>query len=456
MDGIPPARESDNEDVIWALDTAESLWKRNARVDAIVWVKRAAQEAAEAGDETRAAELVAEAASLTEALGRTSAQLRAAARASVAPPADAADAGGAEDIDDLLASGDHAVLADGRVDGAARALDGYGGGDLDAIESLDDDDLLLDPTPTGPPPAPVLTARPPEGAPDSHAPVQVSFADLLPSSEAPTPVVNEGASLSAEPEVELPGITPLGADSLSPMDLAGVAALAGCSEAQRSELVRHSRVILCASGAELPHFALALVLEGEVIATSEQDGETVARVRAGGLVRTRGTLDVATSARFSSAVDDTTVAVWTDARLAACLADAPAVDQRLRSEGDRLQAWTAVTTSALSSRLYQDVRLRLVDRLEARALRPGAELVGAGASVPGLFLVGVGSVTLDAPLNAMIRSGEFVFPDATLSAGKATATARAGNEGAVVLCADRRTTQELWATEPLLLELLSS
>ena len=48
MEGIPPARASDNEDVIWALETAESLWKREARVDAIVWLRRAAQEAAEA------------------------------------------------------------------------------------------------------------------------------------------------------------------------------------------------------------------------------------------------------------------------------------------------------------------------------------------------------------------------------------------------------------------------
>ena len=52
--------------------------------------------------------------------------------------------------------------------------------------------------------------------------------------------------------------------------------------------------------------------------------------------------------------------------------------------------------------------------------------------------------------------GEFVFPQATLSAARATTTARAGNRGAIVLAADRHTTQELWATEPLLLELLAT
>ncbi len=69
MEGIPPARASDNEDVIWALETAESLWKRDARVDAIVWVRRAASGAADSGDEERAAALLQEAVVLTAARG---------------------------------------------------------------------------------------------------------------------------------------------------------------------------------------------------------------------------------------------------------------------------------------------------------------------------------------------------------------------------------------------------
>ena len=48
MDGIPPARDTDAEDVVWALQTAEALWKRNERGDAIVWLRRAAQAAGEA------------------------------------------------------------------------------------------------------------------------------------------------------------------------------------------------------------------------------------------------------------------------------------------------------------------------------------------------------------------------------------------------------------------------
>ena len=45
MNGIPAAQDTDVEDVIWALETAEALWRRGERVDAIVWVRRAAQAA---------------------------------------------------------------------------------------------------------------------------------------------------------------------------------------------------------------------------------------------------------------------------------------------------------------------------------------------------------------------------------------------------------------------------
>ncbi len=378
MDGIPPPRTSDNEDVIWALDTAESLWKRGVRADAVVWVRRAAHEAREAGDDRRAAELLTEATALSELVGRPSGNLRSAMPTSVPPPD--------ETNDEALRS-------------TADLAKGDDGGDRSPA------------TPKEPLPRPQ--------------------------------------------QATLAGISQLGKDALSPLDLVSVTPLAGSSEGQRTRLVQAARVVLCASGAALPEFGLALVLEGEVLATSERDGETVARTRQGAVVRTRGTLDVAATVRFSAGVDDTTVALWTEADLATALAGGPPIDTRLRAAGDRLQAWAGVTASKLSSRLYPDVRLRLVDRLDARALRSGAELLRAGDAVSGLFLVGLGTIAVGPPLNVEVGPGSFVFPEATLSAAKAKATARAGRDGAVVLLADRRTSQELWATEPLLLELLS-
>src|SRR5580704_17635593 len=66
MVAIPPALDEDNEDVAWALQTADALWKRNERVDAIVWLRRAAQAAGDAENDDRALSLAREAAELAE------------------------------------------------------------------------------------------------------------------------------------------------------------------------------------------------------------------------------------------------------------------------------------------------------------------------------------------------------------------------------------------------------
>lgn len=61
MEGIPPIRKGDVEDVVWALQTADSHWKRNERSDALLWLKRAAEAAGDANDDARALMLAREA-----------------------------------------------------------------------------------------------------------------------------------------------------------------------------------------------------------------------------------------------------------------------------------------------------------------------------------------------------------------------------------------------------------
>lgn len=63
---IPPVKNTDAEDVVWGLQTAEALWKRGERIDALVWLRRAAQAAGDANDDDRALELARFAAELTE------------------------------------------------------------------------------------------------------------------------------------------------------------------------------------------------------------------------------------------------------------------------------------------------------------------------------------------------------------------------------------------------------
>lgn len=66
MPEIPPPRDTDSEDVVWGLQTADTLWKRGERIDALVWLRRAAQAAGDSNDDDRALELARFAAELTE------------------------------------------------------------------------------------------------------------------------------------------------------------------------------------------------------------------------------------------------------------------------------------------------------------------------------------------------------------------------------------------------------
>ena len=95
VDKIPPVVSADAEDVVWALQTADALWRRGERVDAIVWVRRAAQAAGVAENDERALELARDAGELTELLASENVANR--RTVSDHPRAQA-------DIDDLLAS----------------------------------------------------------------------------------------------------------------------------------------------------------------------------------------------------------------------------------------------------------------------------------------------------------------------------------------------------------------
>ena len=96
--GIPPAIDSDIEDVAWALQTAASLWKRNERVDAIVWLRRAAQAAGEAEHDDRALVLAREAAELSDWIAKNPVIAPPDANISSIPPQDSSSGG----VDDLL------------------------------------------------------------------------------------------------------------------------------------------------------------------------------------------------------------------------------------------------------------------------------------------------------------------------------------------------------------------
>jgi hypothetical protein len=88
MAGIPPTLETDSEDVTWALQTADALWKREERVDAVVWLRRAAQAASDAEDDDRALALANKAAELVEWVAKGPGRDPVAAREAAGPDMD--------------------------------------------------------------------------------------------------------------------------------------------------------------------------------------------------------------------------------------------------------------------------------------------------------------------------------------------------------------------------------
>jgi hypothetical protein len=57
---FPAAKDDDDDDVAWALSTAQVQWKRGSRADAVVWLRRAIDSAVAVGATWRAAELTRE------------------------------------------------------------------------------------------------------------------------------------------------------------------------------------------------------------------------------------------------------------------------------------------------------------------------------------------------------------------------------------------------------------
>src|SRR5690349_24472455 len=54
---FPTAKDDDDDDVAWALSTAQVQWKRGSQADAVVWLRRAIDSAVSVGATWRAAEL---------------------------------------------------------------------------------------------------------------------------------------------------------------------------------------------------------------------------------------------------------------------------------------------------------------------------------------------------------------------------------------------------------------
>ncbi|HEY6727934.1 MAG TPA: hypothetical protein VI197_28190, partial [Polyangiaceae bacterium] len=65
---LPPPRDDDDDDVAWALQTAQVQWQRGAHMDAVTWLRRAADSALRIGATGRAWDLKLAASKLVDVI----------------------------------------------------------------------------------------------------------------------------------------------------------------------------------------------------------------------------------------------------------------------------------------------------------------------------------------------------------------------------------------------------
>jgi hypothetical protein len=436
MVAIPPALAEDNEDVAWALQTADALWKRNERVDAIVWLRRAAQAAGDAQNDDRALALAREAAELAEWLAHNP------ARPSMQPPPSRVDPPSqANVVDELLRrvqSDDEVTQPDLSIEPPPeRSRPSLG----EALRKLADS---TDDVPT---------------AAEAHAGMLDPWAQAERSTAGRGEVVELDSSEAEELEEEEIITSAPTLDGPDTPDLSGVEALSDLPDDVRDALARRGKVHELERGDEVSGFALAVVLQGRVDVAAANVDAPALRLETGAVLRDRGTIERVARLRLVAAGESVRVVTWDEPEVATAFGACPWVEDELRTAADLTHALVGVTLGRLGDRLDATLRAEITGKLHLRTLASHEIFVQAGAPIPGFLIVGAGELELLTPdgevRDTAVRAGDILFPSEVLRAAVAPSTVRAADTGALVLTCDRRVAQELLVTCPPLLEIFS-
>ncbi|MGA2448477.1 MAG: cyclic nucleotide-binding domain-containing protein [Polyangiaceae bacterium] len=483
MPGIPPVIPTDAEDVAWALQTADTLWKRAEHVDAIVWLRRAAQSAAEAEDDDRALVLARQAAELAEwsAHQAYSAPTQKKARhpsVEIVPEDDDDDEDPTRQTfpDGLIEADDIVVEVSANVDSADEAP---------ISMELDDEPVtaerhvspsaspdrevavvptaaekhagLLDPwaADAGLPP-PRQSSRPPLSA-GPGAPLNGVGEDIVTSARVPSPSSGPARAASSSPGPTSAAMA-VARRLERPVDLSVIEAFSDMPADLRERFARSARAVSVPSGGDCADFVLAVVVEGTFDVSSATGSVPARRVQKLAVVCARGTIEHGTRLRLSAVHDSGKLAIWDGTAAQELVRSCPWVDDDLRADGDLLQATVGLAMGPLGQRLDPVLRAEVASKLKLRALLPGEVLATRGKPVPGLFVIGAGELELQGQGSLppeTLHAGDFLFPHEVLQASPAPTTVRAAPGGALVLFAERGAAQELLVTCPPLLEIFA-
>jgi hypothetical protein len=204
---------------------------------------------------------------------------------------------------------------------------------------------------------------------------------------------------------------------------------------------------------------LAFVITGQASIQATVAEAEAGILKAGELLYAKSPIAETFSLRLVAEAESTQIAVW-DAKTADdALSAAPELLEKLKVASARAQAIVGCSMGAMGERLDESLRTLAIERLETRILRPNEVLAHAGLPVPGMVIVGVGSIELDddggEKSGDALMPGDFLFATEVLGGEAAPRTARAGAKGAIVLFGARAVAHELLMTCPPLLEIFA-
>lgn len=224
----------------------------------------------------------------------------------------------------------------------------------------------------------------------------------------------------------------------------------------QASLIESAEVVELAAEEEVAEFGVLLVLSGEIAVCATVVDAPAARFVAGSLVPSRGGFENGVATRAVAFAGPARVARWEHEMIRETLRSCPWVVDELDERGDRIQARVGATLGPLGD-LDDATRTSTLEGLAVRSFAPGETILARDTPGTGIMLVGGGSVeVIGDGSRQTLGCGDPLFATAALSGSPSPGEAHAGAGGALVLMADRRGTQALVTSLPMLLEMLAS